>query len=408
MATQQHLQILNPEHDRELRSFSLFPLLPVELRLDIWKLSLRRPRLITVELAPNPEQSTDETRNSLGRVVSGTHYSVTANGSSLLSKLLRVSSEARAAALQFYRVHLPSHFKLCDKGGHGTLFLNPEFDTVHIKPGREIHNFVDLLHDLRAYDPLDVGLRNLAVDNNNVLNLLRVDLPSVKPHLRAAFTDTLANLRQVYFLCLENAGRIYLGPLNGIHTVQGYEFHRSRPIMSTIATFDRVGRDPRQGMGRDLSRVFVGTFEPRQMVYGWHLLLDAWQIRHPRGGPEYRLLVSNGWGSGATAKRAGRITDRESAAEWLCKEDERWARGQERHASMILRRGGKLPIESPEELERVPRPAIGFWLFPVEALGPMPGLEGGFDEYHNSSVWRAKRVVDMRQHWPELCLASMP
>ncbi|KAI3325830.1 hypothetical protein HD806DRAFT_553102 [Xylariaceae sp. AK1471] len=415
MASEQHLQIFNPVFDKS-HSFRSFALLPAELRLDIWQLSLQRSRFISISLLPNKhyqdqpqeKQSLYRTQNDLGKVISGTHYHVTAHGSQLLSKLLRVSSEARQAALQFYRVYLPCHFELGDRQGYGTLLFNPEFDILHIQPGRDIHDFVDFLHDLRAYDPLNFGLLNLALDQNGIANLPAINMSDLERASRAAFTDIIANLRQVYFVCLENAGRIYLGPLGGIHTVTGFEFHRSRPIMSTIPAFDRIAQDPRDGITRDLSRVFVGTLDPRKMPSRWHLLLDTWQIRHPHRGPEYRFLVSNGWGSGRTAKKAKKIFDRDSAAEWLRQEDERWTAGQERHAASILRSGGTLPVESPEELERAPRPAIGFWLFPIEALGPMPGPEALLHPEDNGFSWESKRVLDMRQYWPELCLASMP
>lgn len=411
MAIPQHLNIINPERSRDLTSFSSFSLLPAELRHEIWQFSLRRPRFIIIELSADKRQLPCETCNKQRKTIRDWQYCITANGSSLLSKLLRVNREARDAALRFYRVHLPSHFELGDKKGQGTLFLNPEFDMLHIDPEQECLFLADFFYDMRAHDPRNIGLLNLALKNNNVGNLSRMDFPKLKPEVRATFIDTLANLRQVYFLCLECAGRIYHGPLNGIHTIQSFEFHRSRPIMSTIPTFDRVGPDPRVSMNRDMSRVYVGTFDPRQMVYGWLLFLDTWKISHRRpdsGGPEYRFLVSYGWGSGEVAKRAKKISGRESAAEWLDREDAHWAKCQEYYASTIPRLVDTLPIESPEELERVPRPAVGFWLFPLEALGPMPGLEGGSDEYGNSPLWRPKRVVDMRQHWPELCLASMP
>ncbi|KAI8630374.1 hypothetical protein F5Y19DRAFT_484244 [Xylariaceae sp. FL1651] len=419
MDLKQHLQIINPVINpvsKKPQTFPLFTLLPAEIRLDIWQLSLQRSRFITIELSPNndyqnqfqKQQLLYKTNNNMGKVMSDKHYHVTVNGSQLLSKLLRVSSEARQATLQFYRVHIPCRFEFGDRQGYGTLFFNPEFDILHIHPGREIHDFVDFLHDLRAYDPLDIGLLNLALDHNGVINLSGIKMSDLELASRVAFMDTLANLRQVYFLCLENAGRIYLGPRGGIPMVTGFEIHRSRPIMSAIPTFDRIAQDPRDGMTRDLSRVFVGTFDPRQLICRWHLLLDTWQIRHPHKGPDYRFLVANGWGGGRMAKKAQKIFDRDSAAEWLRQEDERWAAGQERHAAAILRRGGKLPVESPEELERAPRPAIGFWLFPIDALGPIPGPEALLNPHDNGFPWASKRVVDMRQYWPELCLASIP
>ncbi|KAH8156565.1 hypothetical protein CIB48_g11682 [Xylaria polymorpha] len=411
-ASKQHLQIINPVY-REAYSFPLFSLLPTELRLDIWQLSLQRSRLIGIELAHRNSQDElqDEellyrTRNDTRRVISGEHYSITANGSQLLSKLLRVSSEARQAALQFYRVHLPCHFEFDGRQGHGTLLFNPEFDILHIQLRQDTHYFADFLHDLRAYDPQDVGLLNLALDQDGVANLWGIDISSHGVASRAALSDIVANLQEVYFLCLENAGRLHYGPRGEIHTVTGFEIHRSRPMMSAIPTFDRLSQDPRDGMTRDLSRVFVGTFDPRIMICRWNMLVEKLQIRHSHRGPEHRFLVATGWGSARMAKK--KISNRESAAEWLQREEERWIRGQLRHASSILRRGGKFPVESAEDLERAPRPAVGFWLFPIEALGPVPGREALLDAGDDGFQWESKRVVDMQQYWPELCLASMP
>lgn len=401
MATKQHLQIINPQYSgEECRSFPSFPRLPLELRLEIWHLSLQRPRFITIELNSEAHREI-ETGNNQWEVTSGASYRVIVLGSKLLSKLLRVSREARDAALRQYRVHLPCRFESGDREADGTLFLNPELDILSIDPVRDPRSIVAFICDLRAYDPLKVGLLNIALDNNAAANLPQVDNGSISPRRRAAFTDILANLRQVYFLCTEIAGRMYLGPLNGISTQIGFEYHRSRPIMPSSPTFERVGRDPRGGMERDLSKVFVGTFDPRQMLYRWRKFLDTWQVQQHCGGPDYRLLVAHGQGLNA-------ISDRESAAGWLQKEEERWTTSRERYAIRVPSKAHTLRKESPEELERVPRPAIGFWLFPLEAMGLMPSEEETVDGYGNGSPWRSKRVLDMRRYWPELCLAHMP
>ncbi|KAI0528202.1 hypothetical protein F5B22DRAFT_584156 [Xylaria bambusicola] len=408
MAAQQHLQIINPEHSQECHSFPLFPQLPTELRLQIWQVSLQRQRLITIELPTSQEEYTAETKNHLGRFVRDAHCCPTVVGSKLLSKFLRVNREARDATLRFYRVHVPCRFELGDGKEDGTLFLNPELDILYIKLGRNARGFVDLVYNLRAYDPLDVGLLNLALEKNVVGNLSKINIFESETHVQKAFRDTVTNLRQVYLLVLENAGRMYLGPLNGISTQIGYELHRSRPIMSSTPTFERVGRDPRSSMERDLSRVFAGTFDPRQMLYRWRRLLEMWEIDCASGGPDYRLLISHSWRTGAMGRTGKTISDRESAAEWLQKEEERWIRGQERCANRILARGGRIPVESTEELERAPRPAIGFWLFPIEAMGPMPTPEETVDEFGEGYSWKPKRLLDMRQYWPELCLTYMP
>ncbi|KAI0855123.1 hypothetical protein F4860DRAFT_497356 [Xylaria cubensis] len=413
MASQRHMQIINPVH-KESGSFTLFSLLPPELRIEIWQLSLHRSRLINVELAPhrrsqrNQEPPSRGTQNEQDRLFSVKNYSITVNGTHLLSKLLRVSTEARQAALQFYRIHLPCRFELDQKEGFGMLPFNPEYDILHVHIAMRGYNLVEFLHDLRVHDPQGVGLLNLALEHDDVSSLMIIKPFNLDPAPWASFTDTIANLREFYFLCLEKAGRIHLGPRGGIHTVTGYEIHRSRPIMSTIPTFDRLKRDPRDGMTRDLSRVFVGTFDPRLMVWHWEYLLKKWHIHHLDRSPEYRFLVASGWGNGRMANKRKKISGRDSATEWLQDEDESWEQGQQRHAAGIVRRGGTVPVESPGELEHVPRPAIGFWLFPIEAIGPHPGPESLIDPEHFGFGWEPKRVVDMREHWPELCLTSMP
>ncbi|KAI0530395.1 hypothetical protein GGR58DRAFT_508475 [Xylaria digitata] len=112
-------------------------------------------------------------------------------------------------------------------------------------------------------------------------------------------------------------------------------------------------------------------------------------------------MVSTGWGVSS-----GDIVDRAGAAEWLRNEEDGWIKSQERCASQILRKGYKLPLESAEELEKASKPAIGFWLFPIEAIGPVPGSEALAE--NSEFAWEAKRIVDMRKYWPQLCLACIP
>ncbi|CAJ2504712.1 Uu.00g121060.m01.CDS01 [Anthostomella pinea] len=270
-----------------------------------------------------------------------------------------------------------------------TLLFNPELDILHVSPGRSGDNAVHLLHHLRAYDVQNVGLRNVALNPNDVSRLTDIDLSAVDPLAAAAFTDTIANLRQVFYMCIESAGRIYLGPRNGILAVTGFEMHRSRPIMPEVPTFDCVGRDPRPIAG-DLRKVFAGTADRRKMVFQWRELLRKWQIPHnPK--VDYRFLVAHEWNG---AEDEDKVVDRESADAWLQREDKRWRNGQQRLADSILRRGGNIPVESPEDLEQAPRPAIGFWLFPVEALGRVPSRHKVSTS--TSTVWRPKRVLDMR------------
>lgn len=403
MALPQHLELFNTPTNKESRSFTLFSRLPAELRLDIWQASLKHGRLVQVKITTaqnddrgNSDQGEDSlymNRNTLGNVVSGARYRLTVKAQ-LYSKLLRVSREARQAALQFYRVHLPCRFRLGATESFGTLHLNPEFDILRVKAESAGHDLVHFLHDVRAHDILRRGLLNVALDVNVINRLVGVDVSVLEMEARCALTETLRGLQQVFFISVERAGRIYLGARYGLHTNDRYEFHRSRPLLSAIPSFDRLAQDPRGNMERDLSRVYAGTFDARQMVCRWRELLCDWDAAHPpHEGPEYRFMV---------ATDAAEIADRETASRWLLREDQRWIDGQNARSARIIKKGYQLPLESTEDLERAPRPTLGFWLFPIEALGSLPEPEA-YAEFG----WESKRIVDMRQYRPELCLASI-
>jgi hypothetical protein len=55
-----------------------------------------------------------------------------------------------------------------------------------------------------------------------------------------------------------------------------------------------------------------------------------------------------------------------------------------------------------EDLEKVGRPAVGFWLFPIDALGPLHA-EGLSEEERFRH--RVNTMLDMSGHWPDLALA---
>jgi hypothetical protein len=160
-----------------------FPRLPAELRLHIWLLFLRRRRMIEVGVRPAKDEeggaypgddAEGQSRfyarlNHLGNRVSGRGYTLVLKGgqgfATALNPLLGVSSEARQVALGFYRVHLPF------PGRHGEqlLYFNPEYDVLSAWPACVYRTegfvpmpnaatvLVDLLCDMRAYDPKDQG-----------------------------------------------------------------------------------------------------------------------------------------------------------------------------------------------------------------------------------------------------------
>ncbi|KAK4239295.1 hypothetical protein C8A03DRAFT_14317 [Achaetomium macrosporum] len=131
-------------------TFAPFSRLPTELRLCVWLLCFRQHRMIEVGIrAPDEEEKPVlyAYPNHLGRVVSGRNYSIEIRGSGYaasLHPLLWFNSEARQAALCFYRVHLP--FPRQD--GEQVLYLNPEDDVLYVQPKHrpEIlnHNIISL------------------------------------------------------------------------------------------------------------------------------------------------------------------------------------------------------------------------------------------------------------------------
>lgn len=278
------------------------------------------------------------------------------------------------------------------------LYFNPDRDILQLDPGKNIPGFLTFLSDVRALDPRRTGVANLAM-----LSLAGLDLiPALNETETAALKESVSSLREVYFMSVERAGRMHSGPRNGIHYIRRYEMHRSRPIFSTAPAFERLKRDPRN---IDLKHVFLGTSDPRAKIFQWRAFLKKWNIELEEDSIQYRILISCSLGS---SRNPERIIDRETACRWLIKEDEKWMDLQRRHEESIIRRGGRVPIESPEDLDRAPQPAIGFWLFPIEAVGPLPDEIPDELSYHNQTGnLKAKRVVNMSKYWPELCLSVL-
>ncbi len=112
-------------------------------------------------------------RNHLGKRVSDRGYTLVLksgqNFAAMFNPLLWVNSEARQVALDFYRVHLPFPGRDEDR----LLYINPEYDVLYAWPAYVYRTYadgtpiaslpnvatllVDLLCDLRAYDPRDRG-----------------------------------------------------------------------------------------------------------------------------------------------------------------------------------------------------------------------------------------------------------
>ncbi|KAI9713533.1 MAG: hypothetical protein M1820_000915 [Bogoriella megaspora] len=408
MTLPQHLQSINASHHRgEAATFSRFSMLPPELRLRIWRCSLERHRFIEVEV--DLPQGSEEARpysttNTLNKLISGGKYNAIVQALQLNSKLLRVNSEARETALGFYRVHIPCHLNASKERAtsprettagstKSILYFNPEYDYIHLSTrGPAEHTFVDFLHDLKAYDPRDVGVLNLALEINS-MNAGLNGLSSIsEAPAKASFVKCLSHLQEIIWVASSHMGRMIMAPEMGpIQDWQriGVRFNHSMPIQAITPSFDLLGHDPRQ-VGPELKYVVTGTSDPRQMRVYWQELLRRWDIRQTRPTRERVLFAYD------PPPYEEQVCDTETMNRFLLTEQKRWLEAQEFKRSTTLKLAGRIPVEGPEELARAVRPAVGFWLFPAEALGPLQG-----------ELWHMKKMFDMTGWWPELALSNL-
>lgn len=410
MSSQPHLRIFNSSlttHD-ERSDFHLFPLLPKELRLKIWRHTLQRRRIIHLRLNNQRGQTPSEAGENPESTSNGERYFTVVDGSKILSKLLRVSRESREEALMFCRVHLPCRFTgggtRDEPTGHGTLRFNPEWDFLHISaewPAKD--TLVSFLYHLKTiHDPRRVGLLNLAVDGNglNANDLYGLQSSDLDLEVKLAFVETLTQLREVWFVSTPRVGRQIVGVLSGLGTSETM-FNRSLPIMTTSPTFERLLRDPRP-IAQDL-KALTGLADLRDVAQLWLQLLRKW--RASPYGIEYRFLLAFDPTLGGD-----QISARTSAKTWLRKEDDQW-NGRAPDDGFLKNKGVKWLVGAEDEkyrnedLKNAVRTAFGFWLFPVEALGPID--EKGLLEDEGSRS-RRKTFLNMTEHWPELALSSLP
>ncbi|KAJ9149720.1 hypothetical protein NKR19_g5518 [Coniochaeta hoffmannii] len=364
----------------ESPAFRLFPRLPPELRSAIWNASLRRWRIITVRIAGPDPSSSDDVLKERGnehryRVIAHQHYRH--------SELLRVSREARAAALDFYRVHLP-----CDNLAATPLYINPEHDFLLVR--QESHSpqrIVGFLNSLEAYDARGTGVLNLALDSYILEDLCRVD--GLETTARDALVRPLSRLRRLWSVNIETSeARGMAGEFSWRHAKVHH--NRSVPIFSCSQTFDWLAVDPRP---IDFDLGYIATFrDPRQQTRRWQEL-EA-KLRIQRSRPlDFRIMLSV-----QTQGRGTEVVDRATAHRYLEEEEQAFV---ERACKMfepnIPPWGQCLDREGWEASRESLEDAVGFWLFPMDA----------FDQCPDDGMCQLKRVRNLRDKPPQLCLFDL-
>jgi hypothetical protein len=93
-------------------------------------------------------------------------------------------------------------------------------------------------------------------------------------------------------------------------------------------------------------------------------------------------------------KVSSNILNRDSAAAFIHREDVYW------RDNPLAQRA------SPEDLTKAVKPAFGFWLFLIEAFGPM--TKDGMDpDYQAAPNMNAHTPRDVTPYWPELVLSDL-
>lgn len=400
MPTPQHLRIINPtDRPKQDLLFPQFPKLPPELRHMIWQQCLRRNRLLDVHLGTLYKEydgSTTLNRFAETSAFENRNYAVNIEVPGQTKVIFRVSRESRLAAFDFYRVRLPyySYRLSCypseiTREKPAVFFFNPEYDLLNIKlandGGAGAENLARFLQHLRAYDPQNIGLVNWAV-NSSCIGSIHHYVKQLHSPAKTILLDHLSRIREVTFVGEFN--RRVIGPRECFHEREiGVRFNHSMPIKPRAVLFDPPKSDHR-AVASDLELVFTSHGDPRHMFAKWQELSTKWPTP-PTKPARQRLLMANNVFYDET------LWDPKRAEDFLIREEKEWIRAQHEHWKIVRWCTGKNPpIEGPEELAKAVRPAIGFWIFPLEVLGD---IQQSYPE---------KQTFTLSSHWPELALLS--
>ncbi|TGJ81452.1 hypothetical protein E0Z10_g7324 [Xylaria hypoxylon] len=384
----QSASLLNKEYNED-HVFPQFVLLPWELRNQVWKYALQKRRMIRVSLK---ERQPDDITEQESRDIKYGRCSLFINGSQLFGKLLRVNSEARKAALEFYRVQLPC--VLTHPGSNdtrvriGMFSFNPEYDILWFE---EVYHLPDFFSAIIMHDSRRIGLCNIATSLANIRGILEADDPN--KYKCPAFTQTIRNIREFYLVAQTNSYHLELvkeqyndrDPHDETPITQSLS-----PLMSNIPTFDLLHRDPRS-IEHDLSRLFLGFDDIPREITSWNLMLDEW---------------------GADPSQM------ESRVLFICRDmnpclpvEDSSHEGPELQRSRVPRTN-RLLYEPSSSLvptihltaerqaaKREDSPAFGFWMFPLDA----------FSEANKSRhSLQSPNIWDLSNYWPELGLFHLP
>lgn len=282
---------------------------------------------------------------------------------------------------------------------NGTLYFNPELDILMIS-GFEY--FAKFAHDIWVHDPRHVGLLNMALRDHRVGPMYTHDKNN--NHLR----EVVSRLRRVMFPFMQEQSaefrRVRFPGTND--TIPRLKPLFYRPIMPATPVFDHRP-DPRP-IQEELRQVFIGALDPRVRIHEWVSLVAALGAQQDI---EYRFMVTY-------RDERAQISNRDDAVRYIQEEDKQWKERLRRPRNKVCQPEwlSSAIDETCQDANQVPQPVMGFWLFPIECLGPLPPVSKdprtpylgpwAFDRVtakgHRPGRYLTK--VNMSEYWPELCL----
>ncbi|CAG9982869.1 unnamed protein product [Clonostachys byssicola] len=408
---------------RKNDSFHLFPKLPTEIKLQIWKTAfVSRRRLITIRLTDpsatehvDPYGSYEETVGSTDFVdfnlwhdkPSPCHqetWKVSIDQKPRRNPLMQISRECRQLAKHQFRLPLCSN--TASDLPQPTLWLDPENDYIFIAQfDVPTPTFISFINHMRHSDPRGAGILHIAFDSRCRDSLRGLEALSREATLATntlkTFQEAVFRLKSVWFIHLLGAdSRIMVGPLSGTsNTAMG--LNRSIPIFPHAVEFDLFTPDPRP-IQASLRGQTVWN-DPKKPVEAWLRMERVLGLDRQKVGEAASVSSTESISTIshilAMSGRKGLISD--AYFDVRCSQTMDLAlRIEQESIDQMADRGGYFeviremePVESKENLLS----AAGFWIFP----------EGTFDTLFENPRYEGKAYQDLTGHQPSLGLFEL-
>ncbi|KAI1261160.1 hypothetical protein F5Y18DRAFT_210946 [Xylariaceae sp. FL1019] len=415
MSSTQLPKLLNRAYD-DVFEFPQFVRLPWELRNQIWVSALQTRRLIQAELGVHPPD-TDSSLVKGQEVVSHGDVYLVVTGFQLLPALLRVNSESRIAAFDFYRMRVPCLLKHPRKRYSdvtpGILFLNPEHDILWLHDEQEgAETIAHIVRTIVQHDPLGVGLCNMAVTASQgsqgwhpFERINGMEYAAYQSPFRYVQNQSSKNIRELYLVLEIDSYRVQLvreqyKDLAWPSTASTRKpmLQAYTPIASGVPSFSLLPHDPRP-IADDLARLFITDLEPHTIVSAWGNTFFS------TSSPDEPF----GWGldsSRVTARVLIMCRDEnplqyfDPAYDAPSLQRSRFASSESQIYRSQASSVPSISLTTDEETRnRDSSVAVGFWLFPFKAFTP-----------NNALVYPTSRLTlwDVSDSPPELGLFHLP